>query len=486
MSTIKPAFADLAGVEKSLPSLPSVVGLRERIRERLLAAKHSSVLVVLDDDPTGGQTTHDIPVITTWDERALAQLLQEEVPVFYVLTNSRAHSREHAVALAREVGRNLRRAADAIGLDVVVISRSDSTLRGHFPAEVDALADSLGGDFDGCVIVPFFPEGGRYTIGNVHYVVEGEKLVPAAETEFARDPVFGYRHSDLREWVEEKTGSRVRAADVLAISIEDLRLGGPERVAELLSKVSGRRFVIVNAAEYGDLDLFVTGVLEAESKGKRFIYRTAASFVKVRAGIGDRGLLTRSEMLGHRYGPGLVVIGSYVARTTEQLQVLLSNLPLHAVEFPVDAIMDDRKRQDAITAVTEVVDGALLLGRDAVLYTSRRVWREGEFLRLGEMISQALAAVVRRLSVQPMWMVSKGGITSSVLATDALNVRRAQVLGQILPGVPVWQLGPEARYPGMPYVVFPGNVGGPDALLKAVAILHGGGNSPFHRCLSEH
>ena len=83
-------------------------------------------------------------------------------------------------------------------------------------------------------------------------------------------------------------------------------------------------------------------------------------------------------------------------------------------------------------------------------------------------------------------MVSKGGITSSVLATDALNVRRAQVLGQILPGVPVWQLGPEARYPGMPYVVFPGNVGGPDALLKAVAILHGGGNSPFHRCLSEH
>jgi uncharacterized protein YgbK (DUF1537 family) len=36
-----------------------------------------------------------------------------------------------------------------------------------------------------------------------------------------------------------------------------------------------------------------------------------------------------------------------------------------------------------------------------------------------------------------------------------------------LPGIPVWQLGEESRFPGMNYVVFPGNVGGADALLHA-------------------
>jgi hypothetical protein len=55
------------------------------------------------------------------------------------------------------------------------------------------------------------------------------------------------------------------------------------------------------------------------------------------------------------------------------------------------------------------------------------------------------------------------------------GVRRAQVLGQIVPGVPVWRLGPESKYPGLPYVVFPGNAGGPDALASVIRVLRGGG-----------
>jgi uncharacterized protein YgbK (DUF1537 family) len=125
--------------------------------------------------------------------------------------------------------------------DFVVVSRSDSTLRGHFPAEVDALGAALtpGDPATGRIgrkhlppvlLVPCFEAGGRYTINDVHYVAEGDELVPAAETPFARDAVFGYRSSNLREWVEEKTEGDVRASEVVSISIEDTRLGGPEAV----------------------------------------------------------------------------------------------------------------------------------------------------------------------------------------------------------------------------------------------------------------
>ncbi|HPJ01993.1 MAG TPA: nucleotide-binding domain containing protein, partial [Candidatus Limiplasma sp.] len=58
--------------------------------------------------------------------------------------------------------------------------------------------------------------------------------------------------------------------------------------------------------------------------------------------------------------------------------------------------------------------------------------------------------------------------------TQGLQVRKALVMGQILKGVPVWLTGPESRFPGMPYVIFPGNVGDENALLEAVLKIHPG------------
>ena len=75
---------------------------------------------------------------------------------------------------------------------------------------------------------------------------------------------------------------------------------------------------------------------------------------------------------------------------------------------------------------------------------------------------------VSSLAVRPRFLVAKGGITSSDIGVHALQVRRATVLGQALPGVPVWKLGAESRYPGMSYVVFPGNVGDEDGLRSLV------------------
>lgn len=431
-------------------------------------------VVVLDDDPTGTQTVHGVPVLTEWDVDALAAELSDPLPVVYILTNSRSLPLLQAQALNAEIGRRLVEADRRFSRGFVVISRSDSTLRGHFPGEVEALAESLGESIDAWLLIPFFQEGGRYTINDVHYVADGEWLVPAGDTEFARDPAFGYRASNLRQWIEEKTGGRTPAHTVASITIDDLRRGGPSRVAERLSSLTGGMFCVVNAASRRDLDVLVLAVLQAEADGRRFMYRTAASFVPARSGLAPRGLLAPSELRLEQSGGGLIVVGSHVPRTTRQLDALFT-LPgcLH-VEVSAGALLDDQVRQNQIASAVSQSDQALRARRDVVISTSRALAtgrNAADSLTISRRVSEGMAAIVRGLAIRPRYIIAKGGITSSDLATKALHVRRAVVLGQILPGVPVWRLGAEARHPELAYIVFPGNVGTDRSLLEIVAAL---------------
>jgi len=253
------------------------------IQERV--ARQASTLVVLDDDPTGTQTVHDVPVLTDWSRESLRSELARQLRVVYILTNSRSFPAADAHRMSREIGQNLAAAAGEERRAIAVVSRSDSTLRGHFPGEVEALAEGLGREYDGWLIIPFFLEGGRYTFGDVHYVDEEGGLTPAGDTEFARDTAFGYKSSNLRQWVEEKTDGRVSSDQAISISLEDIRLGGPGRVRSILMGLTGGRVCVVNAVSYRDLEVFVQGLLDAEGSGKHFLYRTAASFVRVRGGI---------------------------------------------------------------------------------------------------------------------------------------------------------------------------------------------------------
>lgn len=430
-------------------------------------------VVVLDDDPTGTQTVHGIPVLTEWSVDSLRAELASDLPGFYILTNSRSLPLPAAQAINAEVARRLRQAARQAHRDFVAVSRSDSTLRGHFPGEVAALADGLGQKIDGWLLIPFFLEGGRYTLDNTHYVAEKDRLVPAAETPFAQDRVFGYRTSDLREWVEEKTRGRVRAEEVLTVSIDDLRIGGPGRVESLLTRFSGGQIGVVNAASYSDLEVLVAGLLRAEAQGQRFLYRSAASFVRVRAGISPRALLTKPELQLPPRGGGLVVVGSHVPKTTAQLEALRAKAPIAGVEVQVDRLLDGR-REAEIARVTAGADDALRQNRDVVVYTSRHLVASNGTdanLSIGQRVSDGLVEILGGLTAAPRYLIAKGGITSSDVATKALGVKRALVRGQILPGVPVWRLGPESRYPGLDYIVFPGNVGTPDSLCEIVEML---------------
>jgi len=410
-------------------------------------------------------------VLTEWSAEAIQREFQSEFPAFYLLTNSRSLTLPLAQSLNKDIGRNLVEAGRRADCSYVVVSRSDSTLRGHFPGEMEALAFGLKKKFDGWIVIPFFLEGGRYTVGDTHYVDEGGWLVPSGETEFARDSVFGYRSSNLCEWVEEKTGGRIRSKDVLPISIEEIRLGGPEEITERLMILKGSRVCVVNAAGYRDVEVFVKGLLDAEAQGRRFLYRSAASFVRVRAGISPRPLLSSSDLDMPSQGGGLTIVGSHVPKTTRQLQKLLALPQMAGIEMKVEQVLDEEKRQAEIDRVSRSVQALLQNEKEAVIYTSRSLVTAGNAegdLSIGRQVSDALITILQTLCAKPRYLIAKGGITASDVATKGLHVRRALVVGQILPGVPVWRLGPESRHPGIPYVVFPGNVGGDDALAETV------------------
>lgn len=454
-------------VEAVLSGLPPESGeqLLAQIRTTFLNSERT--LIVLDDDPTGTQTCYDVVVLTSWSVSLLVEELKKSPSIIFILTNSRSVSGSEAIALAQEIGQNLLFATEQCRREIVVISRSDSTLRGHFPGEVDAVARTLGISHAVRVLVPAFIEGGRFTIGDVHYIREQGKLVPVGETPFAEDKVFGYGTSNLKEWVEEKTKGQVRAAEVESISLEDLRLRGVEAVKAKLASCSHGQICIVNACSHADLNVLVMALLKAESAGQVFIYRTSATFVPIRAGLAAGKTYIPDAGETASSNGSLVVVGSYVPKTTRQLHNLLQKDTHHSIEIDVPRLLRSPNNEDYCDTIITETERLLTEGRDVVIHTSRDLQTAADAagnLQINNRVSLFLVRVLAGLTIRPAFIVAKGGITSSDLATKALGAKKALILGQIIPGVPVWKMDDASRFPDIIYVVFPGNVGDDDAL----------------------
>jgi uncharacterized protein YgbK (DUF1537 family) len=464
----------LIGRDQLLDQIPPRPAISYTATLQNLIRRINRKVIVLDDDPTGTQTVHDIPVVTHWTVEHLARELADPAPVSYVLTNSRSLPSDAAVALNHEIARNLCLARQRTGRDFTLISRSDSTLRGHFPAELDALAAGLDDSFDAWVLCPFFEEGGRLTVDDVHYVAEADQLTPAARTPFADDLVFGYRNSNLRDWVVEKSLGRVPPERIESLSLADLRDRDLSTALQKLRKLTTGSLCIVNAVERFDLEAAMTAILRAEIEGKRFLYRTAASFVAVRAGIDRQPLLTADALVSETGHGVLIVVGSYVPKTTTQLHHLFQFGNVVPVELNAHSVLDPATQKAMVKDIAARVSDQLADESAVVVYTSRELVPTvvSQSLTVGQMISQALVDVVRSISVRPRILIAKGGITSSDIATKACGVQRALVMGQALPGIPVWQCGPESHFPELPLVVFPGNVGDVDALTTLVKTCH--------------
>jgi uncharacterized protein YgbK (DUF1537 family) len=247
--------------ESTLAKLPAEYSYdaQEQITQALTTAPINR-LVVLDDDPTGTQTCHDISVLAVWDIPTLKTEFQTAKPGFFILTNSRALPPKEAEELIHEICTNVSQAASATNQKVDIVLRGDSTLRGHFPLEPD-VAQKVFGPADALILAPFFFQGGRFTIDDVHYVAEGENLVPAGATQFAKDATFGYKSSNLRDYVLEKAPGRFSVDQLYSIAIEEIRVGGPQAVCERLLAAPKGGVVIANAAAESDMHVFVAGLL---------------------------------------------------------------------------------------------------------------------------------------------------------------------------------------------------------------------------------
>ena len=435
-------------------------------------------LLILDDDPTGSQCVAGIDVAFDLDPAIPVGVLEQPGSACFVLTNTRALDEQEAVALNRRVLAGvLDGGVPATGLHVV--SRSDSTLRGHVIAEPVAIADELaarGIDVDAFVLCPAMLEAGRFTEGDVHYATVDGEAVEVAETDFARDATFGFTSSDLRAFLEEHSGGAVRAADVLSLPLEDIRAGAG-RVREILSAARDRRWVVVNAAEYTDLEVVAEAMALLEAEGRTFVTRCAPSFVRPLVGqqgarVVDPDSITIPE---GRLDHGLVVVGSHVGLTTTQLRAVQQRGTLAEVEIHVPSVLDERREQHLAAVAAQAT--ATLRTSDCVVFTSRDLVRTddpAESLAIARSVSDAVVEVVRRVrAAKPAWVVAKGGITSHEVAENGLGIRRARVEGQFWPGQVSLFSAQEApdEVMGAPYVVFPGNVGGEQALADVVDVL---------------
>lgn len=413
-------------------------------------------IVVLDDDPTGIQTVHGCLLITQWDEESVRHAFDDDVPFFYILTNTRAMTREDATAVTREAMEMVLRVNKDYGYRLVVISRSDSCLRGHFPLETDVIRECLvSHGYQVAPKTPFCPafiEAGRVTIDGVHYMKDGEQLIPVSETEFARDNVFAYHTSVLKDYIREKGANPDDYDIVNAQSYEELHQWW-------------------DSSEYSDYS--------EHSDYSAIIIRSSSSLPKAISGIPDIPLLDRSILspltsqrlqAGATAGilPPLFIVGSHVKKTTRQLEHLLAAEGTCGLEVDVQRILDDPAAlmQETQQTIRQIVDEHLT----PVVYTSRQEIRlddADQRQHLGQRVSDFLVDIVRQLSYTPSYLVAKGGITSHDILTHGLDIKSARVLGQIVNSVPC------IMTKDFPYIIFPGNVGNEESLKEVYLKLKG-------------
>lgn len=452
---------------------------KDWIEKELKTAVDSSnyKIVVLDDDPTGVQSIHHVSVFTDWSIESIEKGFKSLNKMFFILTNSRGLTEEETTKLHKEVAHNIAVVAKKQGIPFLIINRSDSTLRGHFPLETEVLCKQLEEEnnwiVDGEILIPFFEAGGRITIENVHYVKYEDDLVPANETEFAKDKTFGYENSDLRQYVQEKTNERFQAKDVVTITLQELRGLKLKEIEEKLMQVNQFQKVIVNALEQEDLKVFAIVLYKVLAREKRFLFRTAADFVKAIAHIKDQPLLTKAQMIKSKSNSGgLIVIGSHTKKTTAQFNALKDIKGMYFLEMNTDLVLEGKLDQEVKRVVLQCEE-MIEKGRCVVVYTKRQLLilendtKEKALLRSVE-ISNAVQKVVGELKQKPSFIIAKGGITSSDIGVKALRVKEALVLGQVQPGIPVWKTDEESKFPGIPYVIFPGNVGDETTLRKVI------------------
>ena len=436
-------------------------------------------IIVLDDDPTGSQTVHSCPLLLRWDGASLAAGLEHPSPLLFLLANTRALAPAAAAERVREICRALAAALPAAGIERWwLVSRGDSTLRGHFPLEVDVISAELG-PFAVTLLVPAFLEGGRTTVGGVH-LLQGQ---PVHETPFGRDGLFGYSTSYLPAWVEEKSGGRIPASQVQGLEAAQLSRAcedGGQELAQWLAGLAAQPLVAVDAEQPQQLAALAKVV---RASPRPVLAQSAASWIRALAALPPQPLAGADLVALRRRGRdgeplrGLVLVGSHVPLADAQLELLLAEPSCGGVEIAVAKlarVLEGPVPLELLASLEqawlEQLQAVLVAGQTPVLFTSRgelQCRSAAERRRLGLELAALMARLAAALAPQLGYLISKGGITTHTLLADGLGLARVELQGQLLPGLSLVLTPSDGQVPGLPVLTFPGNLGDPETLRAA-------------------
>jgi len=429
-------------------------------------------VLVLDDDPTGSQTVHSCPLLLRWDEDSLRHGLAHPSPLLFLLANTRALAPSAAEDRVRSVCQALKPAlAEAQAAGTIdrwlVLSRGDSTLRGHFPLELQVIEQELG-PFAATLLAPAFLPGGRTTKDGMH-LLHGE---PVHATAFAQDRLFGFSSSYLPDWVEEKTSGQIPAAAVERIGLSDLE-AGPDALQAQLAALRPAAIACVDAERPEQLTALGEAIWACARQGQRFALQSAASLINGLVPLPPQPLdvsglaRLRRRVPSGDWLPGLVLVGSHVPLADAQLTTLLAEPACVGIELDVRKVArvisgpePDRLLSSLEQSWRQQIETVISEGLTPVVFTSRgelQCSSAAERRELGMALAELMARLAAALAPQLGYVISKGGITTHTLLESGLQAPWVELQGQLFAGLSL-VLTPG----GLPVITFPGNLG--DAL----------------------
>jgi len=407
--------------------------------------------VVIDDDPTGSQTVHDCLLLLKWDCSTLAKGFESKSNLFFILANTRSLSENGAKLTIEEICKNLKTVitSQAYEEEIIFISRGDSTLRGHNYLEPIALNSCLG-PFDATFHIPAFIEGKRFTINGSHFVDK----TPISQTIFAKDKIFGYQTSNVKNLLFQQSKSQINFEDIQNLLLSDIEMLNDEEnniVFTTLKNLKNNKHIIVDVKNYSHLNKFSL-VIKKLTKHKKFLFRTAASFI---SSIYEKKSVSQCEIFFSNlrirnkeksFLPGLIIVGSYVELSSIQLNKLIeiSNcipIELDVFEFfKITSSDNNHKRRNIFkNKFLKEIRFSFEKGKTPVLFTSRKLMSldSSELFNFYNLLACFIAELVADLKYEIGYLISKGGITTNLILSKGLNADYVYLEGQILTGISV-------------------------------------------------
>ena len=425
-------------------------------------------IIVIDDDPTGSQCVHDCLLLLNWNYETLLKGLMSNSNLLFILANTRSLSEKEVKKRLREICTNFYKVTQENNLEdnLLFVSRGDSTLRGHNFLEPDLINKYLG-PFDATFHIPAFLEGNRITVNGKHFV----NGIPAHKTPFANDNIFGYKTNDLKKLLLKKSRSKIQLKNIENLNC--IEQYSSHELRKFMESLKNNTHVIVDIDKFSQLEK-LSEVTRELIKNKKFLFRTAASFLKAISNtkVIKKGnfyysqLRLRNKL--NNFLPGLIIIGSHTEISTKQLNKLLELDAFEAIELDVEKFYKIHASKDKETKIIKLKNFFLEAIRKTiknsfipVIFTSRKekvLENNYDQMDFYNSLSFFIAEIVADIKHEIGYLISKGGITSNTILNSSFDADYVYLEGQICSGISLVKVKLiNNNY--LPVITFPGNLG---------------------------